>query len=475
MRGLNFGNQKYKIINENEFIPHICSDRRITIPIQILKKFPLKSYDKSICIVKIINKSKSNIRIKKINARNKKNFSISFEKEINFVDPKVKIIDIISEQDALKRDPHKELNKVAISSLIPQTTGLTPIYIYKLNNSKIIVGGYYKKDIIFNTYIHFNELTLSALGLYYAEGGKTTSSFSNSYPRAVNIILDFIEDVSNIKRRDIRASIYTNLKLKKKEKNLEKFWTEQTGIEDFRKIHLSKNSKSPCGTLDFKFGGEVSRIIFLNLIKHISNQIVNPINLIRGIFSGDGSPVLHNKTTLTHHLSLSKENKEEEFKFIETMLNKINIKIKKGFYKTTTKAIIFSDWPGNIDLLFFDLYRFNPPNRLIFANKFLNMSQTKALLNLENGDIIGGRDIFEGSKRIILSLRNYDLIKLRKITDKPNTRYRVTITKEGNKIIKKIKDYKKYQYKQIKKDFINFCTSLEEFNLLEDGWYGNLR
>lgn len=474
MRGLNFGNKRYKVIDDRTFKPFICCDKRITIPAEILRNFPLKDYDKSICIVKIKNNTEENIRIKKINKRCLNNYSISFKKEKNMKNSRVEIINIISEEEALKRKQKMNSSKVPILSIIPKTTGLTPIYTYQLDKLKTIIGGYYKNDIIFKNEIEMNERTSSVVGLYFAEGGKTYTSFSNSYPQAINLILDFIEDISNIKKNHIKASIGCNPKLKEKESNLKEFWAYHTGIENFTKIHICKNSKSPCGTLDFKFGGEIFRHIFLEIFKMILKQQIkfDSEGLVKGIFSGDGSPIQQNRTCLTHNISLSKKNKEFDFKIVEKSTKDLNLKPKKYFYKGITKAMIYSSWIENLELVFMDIYKFNPLNRLVFAKRFFNLPQTKTFLAIKNGDIIKGHDIFKGSKRTIQSLKNYELIELKRIIPKPNTIYEISFTEHGNKIMKKIKSFRKNEFKNIKNNFLDFCKSLKNFDLFEEDWYG---
>jgi len=465
---LNLDRSKYSIINNNTYKPHIRSNFTTSIPMSIIKNFISKPCNNLITVVEVSNKDNKSIRFKKMH-RTENSYIISYKKEKLIKNPKIKIIDIIPEKEALIRENKKESSEISILSIMPKSTGLTPIYAYQLNNLKVLVGGYYKKDIIFNKKIRITELASAALGLYFAEGGKKAPSFTNSDPSTINIILDFIESISNLRRKDISASIYCHPKLKKKEKQLKAFWKTQTGIEKFTKLHLSRKSRSPCGTLEMNIGSIILKELFLKLLD--VNIPYDNNNFIRGVLSGDGSPIKQTKTFLTHHISLNKKTLNSDFLLLEKIFKNENIKIKCCNYPTTAKLIIYSDWFKNINLIINDIYKFNLINRLKFIYLFLNLQYTKAFMKIKDGYIIKGIDIARGQKKYINVFKKYELIKLKQISPKPNKKYKIIFTKEGREIRNIILKFQNNYYPMIRKEFLNFCRTLRKFDLLDKNWY----
>lgn len=371
-RGLNFLQRQYKIIGKNEFIPHIRKDGRTTIPYQILQNFNISK--KEIVLVKIKSGERDYLRIKKLYAETN-SLTISLKAERFFKNLTIEILDIKTEKEALSRNSK---NILSLKKFIPQFTssskGSTPIYLFE-NDFGLVVGGYYKKDLMIKDKIYFNESSLESIGLYFAEGGKTASSFTNSWPNAINSILIFMEHLFNIRREAIKASICCNYSFNDRQKQLESFWENKTGISNFsRGLHFNKNSVSPQGTLELYFCSEVIKSIFVSIINKVLEYDIKTIPLLRGIFSGDASPILQNKYCITHNLSF---NNQEKMFYLRIL--------KKTFPNTKTgiignRFVLYSSWKENRKLLFDDIYKFNPFNRAKFARQFFTLPKTKKIL-----------------------------------------------------------------------------------------------
>jgi len=371
-RGFNFLQKRYKIIGKNEFLPHIRKDGKATIPCQILQNFNVCK--KGIILIKIKCEKGKYFRIKKLNVETNSR-TISLKAERFFKKLKIEVLDIKTEKEALSRDS-KDI--FSIKNFIPKFTssgkGSSPIYLFE-NGLNLIVGGYYKKDLIVKNKIEFDETTLESLGLYFAEGGKIAASFTNSWPNAINSVLSFVERLFNIKRKRIKASICCAYSLNKKQKQLEKFWKVKTRISNFSKsLHFNKNSVSSQGILELYFCSEVIKSVLIDLINKISNYDIDAVPLLRGIFSGDASPILQNKYCITHNLAFNDKEKNIYLYYLKKAFpdTKINI-IQKRF-------VLYSSWEENKKLLFEDIYKFNSLNRAKFARQFFSLPKTKKIL-----------------------------------------------------------------------------------------------
>jgi len=240
----------------------------------------------------------------------------------------------------------------------------------------LIVGGYYKKDLKIKNKIDFNDSSLEAIGLYFAEGGKTASSFTNSWPNAINCVLNFMEYLFNIKKKEIKASICCNYSLNNKQKKLEYFWRVQTGVSNFsRGLHFNKNSTSPQGILELYFCSIVIKSILVSIIEKILDYDINITPLLRGIFSGDGSPILQNKYCITHNLAFNNKEKKFYLNVLKKNFPNTKISIVKG------RFVVYSSWEENRELLFNDIYMFNSINRGKFARQFFALPKTKRMLS----------------------------------------------------------------------------------------------
>jgi hypothetical protein len=411
-RGLNFSQARYKEVRNNSFIPYIRTGFRASLPRNIVERFDLRTHSNLVALLEISDEKnhKKVLRIKKLYTQgNSLTFSLKAERTYR---PIIKVIDIASEIEALSRKVKASKHHIETLSLIPKYTNNdkngTPIYSFKYGN-KLIVGGYYKKDLRVENKIELNECNLSAIGLYFADGGKTEPSFTNSHPVAINKVLDFIENVFNIEREDVKAIIYCNPKLKNKKQRLEEFWNSQTGIENFAdKLHFGKNSRSYCGTLELYFCRKTVKEIIIAVVDTLLNYEFDKKPVIRGILSGDGSPVQQTKYNLTHHLSFDK--KVKSWSFIKNIFSDYKIKI----IPTQPKATIYTTWEENKKLVFLDPYRFNLANRVRFAFKFLNLPRS-----LESND-------------------------------------------------KGIRQFKKTNYPRIFNDFVDFYGKMMEFELVEE-------
>ena len=359
--GLNFLQTKYKLLDKNKFMPHIRSDGNASIPYIIVDSFRNKNPE--IALIKIFNKENNlSFRIKQLKYNgNSHIISLKAEKDIKNIE--IEVLSIKTKKEALYRKDS------GLLKFIPKfTKKFTPIYIFNYNKNYII-GGHYKKDIIVNKKLLKDRLLYYSLGLYLAEGGKTKSSFTNSWPEAINIILNFIENNFNIKRGKINASICCNSNLKNKKEELKKFWKDKTGINNFfRSLHINKNVKSPQGILELYFNSEILKELFINLIKKL--DFTNNLEFINGFLSGDGSPILQNKYSVTHHIVFDPKNS------IYKQCNRLFSNYKSGMINNN-RFVIYSNWNQNLFLLLNGAYSFSPMKRFRFLKYFLSLPKTK--------------------------------------------------------------------------------------------------
>ena len=371
-KGLNFSRAKYKQLDEFTFLPHVRSDSSTSIPRNIVEKFSDIELKNPVALVEIQQKDREFFRIKKLKKQGN-SLTISL-KPCYETGHKIKIIDIKDERLLLSREKEKTKRKINISSILPHYTNRgiksTPIYLFK-QGKKLVAGGYYKKDLVINGNISLNETSLSAIGLYFCEGGKFNATFTNSWPSAINIILKFLEGNFYIDRKNIHAAIYCNKSLTGKKQNLEEFWTHKTGINLFyEKLHTSINSTSPCGTLELHFSSKILKEILISIIDNLFNYKFDKSHLQRGVLSGDGSPIRQTKYNLTHHIATDK--KPESLTFIKNIFSGFTLKV----IPTQPKITVYTTWKQNKNLLLNDSYRFNLLNRVRFANRFLNLPKT---------------------------------------------------------------------------------------------------
>jgi|SRR3989344_1040501 len=472
-RGLNFSISKYKILDETLFIPHIRSSSEASIPSEILNKFKFARNKDPVVLIEILSKYDKIIRIKKLK-HDGNSFIISLKKEKDLEDKKIKILDIKNSEELQKRSKILNNSKIKVDSIIPKFTihcslpcinskEIAPIYLFK-KDSNIIARSYLShKDIIFKEQFELDELACSCIGLYEAEGGKTTASFTNSQPRIINTMLQFIEEVSNIKRNALTASINCNYNIESKKRNLEEFWKDQTGIEKFQtNLHLSENSKAPQGILQIYFGSKILKEFMCGMFNLVfENNNIDQTAVLRGILSGDGSPIKQTSNYITHHIATDKKHIQFQERFI--------YKICKGNVSTIkkindAKIVLYNNWITNLEFLFLDPYKFNIINRLKFAEKFLNLRTTKELIEMKNGKLIKSLDIAQ-NKLLVKPLIKADLIRLTQIDPKPNKKYKIYLTEKGIKKQKELKYFIKNLYPNYIKDIENFNTQLKQFNL----------
>ncbi|MBN3037038.1 MAG: hypothetical protein JW834_01190 [Candidatus Diapherotrites archaeon] len=372
-RGLNFSQVNYKILDKNSFEAYLRSDLRCTIPREILETFDISKLKSPVALV-AIRDTRSNeevLRIKKI-YKSSNSYTISLKAERRLHKPTIELIEIKSEESILSRSTFPDS---PLSYLPSHTAGGTPIYSFAFGK-KLVVGGYYKKDLLFENILKFNDDILSALGLYFAEGGKTAASFTNSWPDAINCVLSFIEKQMSIDREDVKATIYCNPSLKDKQKKLEEFWSSKTGISNFApKLHFGKNSTSPQGTLELYFCSEVVKEFLVSLMDSLPGMTVPKGALLDGVLSGDGSPIQSTKYSIVHQLPVDRKNPKNE-RFIKWLF--ADFKAKKV---TPSKFNIYAPWEQNKRLLFDGAYTFNTINQLRFAKRFLGLPKTQ--LNIE--------------------------------------------------------------------------------------------
>jgi len=482
--GLNFGVAKYQIIETNTFVPYVHSNWKATIPIKILRNFINQKPSNLVALLKITDNATGKVimRIKKL-SRNGQSLIFSLEEEKNVKEPVIEVLDIKSEEECISRPNLSKLNKVIPTiAVLPSHTlshsfpyknykKLTPLYIFEHENNLYCKTRYGRKNLILKNEITLDERLATAIGLYFAEGGKTAASFTNSQPSMINPILDFIEEMTNVKRKDVSASIYCHPSLAAKKKNLEDFWSATTGITRFSSnLHLSKNSRSPCGTLELKFCSKILKEFLCGLLKLAFNapQLIEPKNLVRGISSAEASPIRQTKTFITHHITLNKHNWKVEFDFINTFTSRLGIKICRvpaSLSKNSKQihAVVYGNWSTNLKLLLLDLYRFNVFNREKFAREFLSLPQTKLFMEFEEGDVITGREILHG-KRISI-FEKLGLLTSEQISPKPNKKYEIHFTEKGLKLKEALKVFVHKTYPTYLRDVKRFYKTLQKFDL----------
>ncbi len=373
-RGNNFLQAKYRIINQNSFVPHIRSNFTASVPRGIIENFiPATRNLVTLVEFKHRNSAKKNLRIKKLH-KQANSFIISLKAEKNMEFDSIKVIKILSETEVLNRSETWLKNKTCLSNIIPKTTsGNTPIYVFE-NGENLAVGGYYKKDIVCRKEIELDEAAISAIGLYYCEGGRVAASFTNSWPAAINTVLNFVEKNFGMERTGVKASVFCNPSLKGRKKQLEEFWASQTGIENFADgLHLGKNSRSLQGTLELYFCSQVLKEIFCSIIGNINRHDFDKIPMIRGVLSGDGSPLQHTKSTINHHVAF--DGSEYNMAFLNSVFG--GFKTRK--LSTANRFVIKTDWNANKHLLLNDAYKFNDMNRIRFSRRFLKLPRTTAI------------------------------------------------------------------------------------------------
>ncbi len=370
-RGLNFSKKKYKLIDDFSFTPALRSNFRATVPRKIIENFRYDPKIPGVILVKVLSDGIENIRIKKLHNEGN-SYTISLKAERGLKNLKVQVIKIQSLETATSRSVESRYD---IINFIPtetrsNTNSPTPIYIFRSKQS-IIAGGYYKKELILKDKIEFNKNTLSALGLYFTDGGKTASSFTNSWPQAINSVLDFLETQFSIDRKKVKASICCNYDLRNKKSALESFWKSQTGVSNFSgSLHFNKIATSPWGILELYFCNITLKEILLQLMKYVFNYKIDKTPLIQGILSGDGSPILQNRYVITHHVSSEKTN--FNLNFIKQAFSDFNLKAIPGQPKLT----LYTKWDENRELMALDPYKFNLKNRVKFAKYFLTLPKT---------------------------------------------------------------------------------------------------
>ncbi|MDI6825984.1 MAG: hypothetical protein QMD36_02175 [Candidatus Aenigmarchaeota archaeon] len=484
--GLNFGQAKYEVIDRDTFIPYIRSDFRAVIPFEILIDFTEQRRNDLVALLKITDRvsKKSNIRVKKL-CRSGESLSFSLEKERNLKDIIVKVLSIKTVQDCVNRMSSNSRENIPTLSILPSHTSnysfpyqnskrVTPIFAFELEDAVYCISHFGWKNIIFKKEIMPDELTALAIGLYFAEGGKVTASFTNSSPKIINVMLDFIEQYSNIERDKINARIYCHTRLQNKKKNLEEFWYSQVGISNYgSKLHLSENSRSPCGTLELNFCSQILKNLLCGLIKKAFDDPLtfDPKNIIRGIFSGDGCPIQQTKYFICHHITLDKNYWKSQFDFIDKLISRHGIQLKTvpsnpNKIKDQIRAVIYSNWYTNMYFMFLDPYRFELINREKFARRFLSLEKTRLFLSLEDGCLIKGIDLVNGLRPLI-SLRNHDFINLVQKSPKPNRKYEVQFSENGLQVRKILQDFLNNVYPKYRKELENFKVLLGKFDLLE--------
>lgn len=263
---------------------------------------------------------------------------------------------------------------------IPQYTGskkgATPIYCFDYN-SHLIVGGYYKKDLKMPVNLNLNDKNLAAIGLYFAEGGKIDASFTNSWPDAINIVLKFMKEIFGLEREDIRAAIFCNPNIIDKKDELEEFWNDRTGVENFaKKLHLGKNSRSPQGTLELSFCSIVVKDVMNSMLNQIFELSPDKKPILNGVLSGDGSPLQQTKYVITHHISFDKNSNIKSDIFLNKLFSDYSRVIN-----SQNRFVLYPTWNQNKDFILNNPYCFNALNRLRFAHRFLNLPKTKKEIN----------------------------------------------------------------------------------------------
>ncbi len=376
-RGLNFSRAKYTEIDNYTYIPHIRPDRTASIPKSILENFNINNKKDLVSLVEITDKDNNKtMRIKKLKSDGN-SLKISLKAEYKS-SPKIKVISVKPQSMLLKREKIFSSNKIVVNALTPKLTNngenSTPIYSFDYGN-KMVIGGYYKKDLLVNKEIDLRNKSLEALVLYFSDGGKVAASFTNSSPSAINSVLSFLEENFGWCRERVKGTIYCHPNLLNKKKQLEEFWSKETSVENFTNLHLGRNSRSPCGTLELQFSSIVLKEIIVSILNNLIYYNFDKNPVIRGVLSGDGSPIIQTKYSITHHLASDKKPKSLDF------IKNIFCNYKIGIIPTQPKITIYTSWEENKGLLFIDPYKFNLLNRLKFAHGFLCLPKTLKLFD----------------------------------------------------------------------------------------------
>ncbi len=379
--GINFSQIKYKLLNNSTFIPHIRSDGTSSIPYTILDRFIYEL--PAVALLKIYTERNFNLRIKKLHLVGN-SFIISLKAERNFKNIKIQVLNIKSKKKLLDR------KNVDFVKYIPKfTSKKTPIYIFD-DDSSYVIGGHYKKDILVKKEILQDKNIPLVLGLYLTEGGKIDATFTNSWPEAINVVLNFVERNFSIPRKKVLVSICCNPNLKSKKSELEHFWTEKTGITNFFKnLHFNKNVRSPQGILELYFSSKIIKEIFVNLCYKL--DLDKNFKFIDGFLSGDGSPILQNKACITHHILFdSKAKNYDKYK-------RIFEGYKFGLINKN-RFVIYTNWEQNLELLMNGAYLHSPMKRFRFLKYFLSLPKTKIV---NNKDVIKLRNEFIKQKHYL--------------------------------------------------------------------------
>ncbi len=469
-KGLNFSIAKYRILGENLFIPHIRSNLQASVQSAILAGFNASQMENPVALVKIVSEKKNKTRIKKL-SKLANSLGISLKEEKSLGELKIEVLDIKDGSELQKRQPITGTSTISVNSVIPQftrhcslacekSTGVAPTYLFE-NGSKAVAGSYLsRKDVIFNRNMVLNETACATIGLYFADGGKIAPSFTNSQPKIINTILDFLESISDIKRESLTARINCNQHSSLKKEQLENFWTSKTGITTFAsKLHISKNVKSPCGILELNLGSKIIKELICNMFDLVfTNNTLDTMSICRGLLCGDGSPIKQNEYVITHHIATDPRHIEYQERFIRKIFNDKILRIKKI---NDYKIVLYNDWRTNSDFLLCDPYRYHIPNRLKFAEQFLSLKATRLFMSLKDGDVVKGIDISKHGLRPVLAFAKAGYISLNQISPKPNKQYEIRFTKSGNLKKTQLREFIKNTHPLYKREAIEFKDRLQ--------------
>lgn len=244
----------------------------------------------------------------------------------------------------------KRLNfQIKILELVPNTRKFE----IKENNNKLQIryikrgrGGSNSDWIKLPKSILLTPELIAALGIYYAEGNKSTrrwySSFSNTEQRVV------IEGIKLFKTLGINSShirahikVYNNMP----EDSLIRHWSKVTNIpeDNFIKTHratakliYARNRRKPLkyGLIEVYYASVVIRDLIDNLLNKVKLLSLKNSKIrrafLKGMFSGEGTIKL-NKNKLQEIRIASCDKNEQEF--IRKLLLKENIRPSNAKYK----------------------------------------------------------------------------------------------------------------------------------------------